>query len=492
MSPREGATVGVGMPISVTFDREIKNRAEVEQALTVYTPTPIEGAWSWSSPSQVQFRPKEYWPANIDVTVDLDLKGVEAAKRVYGARNTSTTFSIGPRMITQVDAQSHTATVFRDGERVRAMPITTGKAGFETRSGVKVIVSKERTRLMDAATGGTDPSDPEYYSLEVEYAMRVTYSGEFLHAAPWSVGSQGSANVSHGCVGMSTANAQWLYDLSNVGDVVEVTGTSSPQNLGNGITVWNEGWKEWLADSTSGPVMTVAAPGAPEAEASTPSDGPQEGSEGPADESAVLRGPAGRPGGLRPLRWPPSGWPGPDDRAAVVHTVLRAFDRDPAWRFMLGADYGRLAPLMAGALFDQRVGEGTVWVCDDGAAVAMWDAPGRHGSDDEERAAAWREFHAAAGPSGAESLAPLRRSPVRRRARRAALVPGRAGHRSGPVGERPGHGGDPGPGLARADEDGLACCLETSTASNRDFYRRRGFTQVDCPCPSTAVRRPGG
>ena len=173
-------------------------------------------------------------------------------------------------MVTQVDAQSHTATVFRDGERVRTMPITTGKAGFETRSGVKVIVSKERTRLMDAATGGTDPSDPEYYRLEVEYAMRVTYSGEFLHAAPWSVGSQGSANVSHGCVGMSTANAQWLYDLSNVGDVVEVTGTSNPQNLGNGITVWNEGWKEWLADSTSGPVMTVAAPGAPEADASTP------------------------------------------------------------------------------------------------------------------------------------------------------------------------------------------------------------------------------
>jgi lipoprotein-anchoring transpeptidase ErfK/SrfK len=287
VSPRAGATVGVGMPISVTFDREIKNRAEVEQALTVYTPTPIEGAWSWSSPTQVQFRPKDYWPANIDVTVDLALKGVEAAKRVYGLRNTSTTFSVGPRMITQVDAQSHTATVFRDGERVRSMPITTGKEGFETRSGVKVIVSKERTRLMDAATGGTDPSDPEYYSIEVEYAMRVTYSGEFLHAAPWSVGSQGSANVSHGCVGMSTANAQWLYGLSNVGDVVEVTGTSSPQNLGNGITVWNEDWKQWLADSTSGPVMTVAAPGAPEADASTPSDGPQEGSEGPADESAV-------------------------------------------------------------------------------------------------------------------------------------------------------------------------------------------------------------
>jgi lipoprotein-anchoring transpeptidase ErfK/SrfK len=287
VSPRQDATVGVGMPIAVTFDREIKNRAEVEKALTVYTPTPIEGAWSWSSPSQVQFRPKDYWPANIDVTVDLDLKGVEAAKRVYGARNTSTTFTIGPRMITQVDAQSHTAKVFRDGERVRVMPITTGKEGFETRSGVKVIVSKERTRLMDAATGGTDPSDPEYYSLEVEYAMRVTYSGEFLHAAPWSVGSQGSANVSHGCVGMSTANAQWLYDLSNVGDVVEVTGTSNEQNLGNGITVWNEDWKQWLADSTGGPVMTVAAPVAVEGDTTMPPDEPQEGPQDATDGASA-------------------------------------------------------------------------------------------------------------------------------------------------------------------------------------------------------------
>jgi lipoprotein-anchoring transpeptidase ErfK/SrfK len=290
VSPRQDATVGVGMPISVTFDREIKNRAEVEKALTVYTPTPIEGAWSWSTPSQVQFRPKDYWPANIDVTVELDLKGVEAAKRVYGAKNTSTTFSIGPRMITQVDAQSHTAKVFRDGERIRVMPITTGTDGFETRSGVKVIVSKERTRLMDAATGGTDPSDPEYYSLEVEYAMRVTYSGEFLHAAPWSVGSQGYANVSHGCIGMSTANAQWLYDLSNVGDVVEVTGTSNPQNLGNGITVWNEDWKQWLVDSTGGPVMTISAPAAPEGDATMPSQEPQEGPQDATDVAPAVEG----------------------------------------------------------------------------------------------------------------------------------------------------------------------------------------------------------
>ena len=259
VSPRSDATVGVGMPITVTFDHDIKNKDEVERALVVHTPTPLEGAWAWSSGSTVQFRPKDYWPGNIDVTVDLNLKGLEAAKGIYGEANKSTTFRVGTSMITKVDAGSHQAKVIRDGERIRTIPITTGKSGFETRSGVKVIVSKERTRIMDAATGGTDPNDPEYYRLEVEYAMRVTYSGEFLHAAPWSVGSQGYANVSHGCIGMSTTNAQWLYDQTNVGDVVEVTGTSNPQNLGNGITVWNESWKDWLVRSRTGSVMTEPA-----------------------------------------------------------------------------------------------------------------------------------------------------------------------------------------------------------------------------------------
>ena len=262
--PAEGTQVGVGMPITVTFDRSIKNRLEVEQAMIVRTPTPIEGAWTWRDATTAQFRPSEFWPGNIPVTVDLNFKGVQAAKGIYGDANASTTFAIGPSMVTKISAETHQAKVIRDGEKIRTIPITTGKAGFETRSGVKVIVSKERTRIMDAATGGTDPNDPEYYRLEVEYAMRVTYSGEFVHAAPWSQGSQGYANVSHGCIGMSTANALWLYDQSEIGDVVVVTGTSVPQNLGNGITVWNEPWEDWLAGSATGAVMTTAsAPATP-------------------------------------------------------------------------------------------------------------------------------------------------------------------------------------------------------------------------------------
>ena len=190
-----------------------------------------------------------------------NFQGLESSKDVYGKGGLESSFNIGPSMVTKVDAATHEAQVLRDGAVIRTIPITTGKLGFETRSGTKVIVSKERTRIMDAATGGTDRSDPEYYRLTVEYAMRVTYSGEFVHAAPWSVGSQGRANVSHGCIGMSTSNAQWLYDQTLVGDVVEVTGTSNAQDLGNGITVWNESWPQWLARSATGSVSTVATDG---------------------------------------------------------------------------------------------------------------------------------------------------------------------------------------------------------------------------------------
>ena len=269
VSPAAGSVMGVGTPIVVEFDRKIKRKADVERALVVGTPTPVLGAWAWRDDTTVEFRPKEFWPGNMPVTVDLELEGVQGGREIFGQGNTRFAFELGPSMVTRVNAETFTAEVFRDGERIKTIPITTGKAGFETRSGIKVITTKERTRIMDAATGGTDPADPEYYRLKVEYAMRVTNSGEFVHAAPWSAGSQGRANVSHGCIGMSTSNAEWLFSQTNLGDVVEVVGTGVPQNLGNGITVWNEPWEEWLLKSSAGPVVTTVVPATASAESLT-------------------------------------------------------------------------------------------------------------------------------------------------------------------------------------------------------------------------------
>lgn len=249
ISPLSGQDVGVGMPIIVRFNTEIRDRAAVEQALVVTSRKPIEGAWSWVSDTEVHYRPTEFWPAYDDITLDVNLKGVDAGKGVWGMANRTVKFTTGSSMVSIVDVRKHTLTVFRNGAKVRTIPVTTGKADFLTRNGTKVILEKHTMKIMDASTIGISKSSPEYYRLEVPYAMRVTWSGEFVHAAPWSTGDQGRANVSHGCVGMSMSNAIWLFNRSTVGDVVKVVGSSRPLEPGNGYTDWNVSWSDWLAGS---------------------------------------------------------------------------------------------------------------------------------------------------------------------------------------------------------------------------------------------------
>lgn len=254
ISPRAGAVVGVGMPLSLSLDRDLTAaaRARLEKALRVTADgVPVEGAWSWSGKDRVTFRPRDYWPGDAAITVAAPIKGMRFSGGAWGERAIRHEFRTGPAVITYVDIAAHTLTYTRDGEEVRTFPVTTGKDGFVTRSGVKVIMSKERTRLMDAATGGTDPEDPEYYRLEVDYAMRLTNSGEFLHAAPWSVRSQGEDNVSHGCTGMSTKDAAWLYTHSRVGDVVVYTGSTRRMESWNGMGLWNVPWDQWTEGSAA-------------------------------------------------------------------------------------------------------------------------------------------------------------------------------------------------------------------------------------------------
>ena len=190
------------------------------------------GSWYWMSDTEVHWRPKSYWKPGTEVTVDADVNGVNAGNGIFGQEDREASFTVGDSLFMNIDVQAHTMKVVRNGQLLRTIPISAGKPGFTTRSGVKVIIEKFESKRMDAATTGISESDPEYYNLSnVQYAQRVTYSGEFIHAAPWSVGSQGSANVSHGCVGMSTENAGWLYSLTQRGDVVDVTGTDRAMEL---------------------------------------------------------------------------------------------------------------------------------------------------------------------------------------------------------------------------------------------------------------------
>jgi len=248
--PGDGWTVGVGMPIVVELSHAVgeSKRADVEKALTVDTgDADVVGAWQWMSSTQVWWRPKEYWKTGTDVKVTADLAGVEVADGVWGSKSNKaqSDFSIGDSMISTVDVSGHTMTVRKNGEVIRTIPVTTGRADMATRNGVKVIMSRETSHKMDSSTIGIDKDDPDYYNLTVKYAMRLTYSGEFIHAAPWSAGSQGSANVSHGCTGMTTAEAKWLFNQSKVGDVVVFENSDRKLEWGNGYTMWNESFAQW-------------------------------------------------------------------------------------------------------------------------------------------------------------------------------------------------------------------------------------------------------
>ncbi|MCP3421137.1 L,D-transpeptidase [Nocardioides pinisoli] len=250
VAPLDGETVGVGMPVVVTFDLPVTDRALFEKHMTVTSKPAQKGSWYWLSDREAHFRPTRYWQAGTDVSVDLDINSLPAGGGIYGQEDRQVSFQVGDAHVYKVNAQTHQMQVFSNGELLRTLPITTGKPGFTTRSGVKVIMEKFESRRMNSETVGINRNSPEAYDIDdVRWAMRVTYSGEFIHAAPWSVGSQGYANVSHGCTGLSTADAGWLYAMSRRGDVVEYTGTDRQMTLENGYGDWNLPPAEWKKGS---------------------------------------------------------------------------------------------------------------------------------------------------------------------------------------------------------------------------------------------------
>jgi lipoprotein-anchoring transpeptidase ErfK/SrfK len=250
VAPLQGETVGVGMPVIVTFDVPVKNRALFERNMSVRSKPAVSGSWTWFSDREAHFRPRSYWPAHARVKINLHLNGLPAGGGVYGQQNQLVDFKVGSKRISVVNVAKHRLKYTVDGKVEKTIPVTTGDNGHRTREGTKVIMEKFPSIDMDAATTGVDSEDPGYYNIEdVRWAMRVTNSGEFLHAAPWSVGAQGRANVSHGCTGMSTANASWLYHHSRRGDVIRYV--NSPRKLEdrNGWTDWNVSWSAWLKGS---------------------------------------------------------------------------------------------------------------------------------------------------------------------------------------------------------------------------------------------------
>jgi len=249
-SLKTGHTYGAGQPVIVAFSRAV-NKAAAEKAIEITTSPAVEGKFHWADDRTVHWRPAKYWARGTKIEVNVNAFGVKLGKEVYGAKNASTHFRIGRQLIAISDNRKHVTKVYVDGKLVRTMKSSLGKGGsttgangeyisYWTTGGPHVVLGKERVHSMSSASYGiTDPKDPNYYAPEdVEYCTRITYSGEFLHAAPWNH-SLGRANISHGCVNLSVADAKWVYDNFIIGDIVDVRHSPRKVDLGNGLGDWS-------------------------------------------------------------------------------------------------------------------------------------------------------------------------------------------------------------------------------------------------------------
>ena len=208
--PINGQTVGVAHPIIVTFTRPIRDRLAAERTITVTSPEALTGRFEWHSDTVVHWVPDQFWPAHSRITL---LAG--------GVRRS---FGTGATVLGVASISNHTFTVSIDGEVVRQMPASLGKPRFATPVGSFTVLEKYKSIVMDSRTIGIPLTDPEGYKLTVADAVRITWGGVYVHSAPWSVGSQGYANVSHGCINLSPDNALWYFNQVGIGDPVVVNG----------------------------------------------------------------------------------------------------------------------------------------------------------------------------------------------------------------------------------------------------------------------------
>ena len=249
VSPLSGMTVGVGMPIRVYFENPVTDRKAALARMKVTTSVPTVGAWRWFSATEVHWRPKTYWKSGTKVALDTDLRGVSLGAGTYGSVNADrhVAFTIGASHVSIADAKTHRMKVWINGKLTKDFPASLGKEvpGRFTHNGVHVVTDKKASMTMDSTTFGL-ALDAGGYRVPVKFATRISNGGEFVHSAPWSVAQQGKENVSHGCVNLAPANAQWFYGISQPGDVVQVTGTPVPlTGKDTDIPDWTIPWSQW-------------------------------------------------------------------------------------------------------------------------------------------------------------------------------------------------------------------------------------------------------
>jgi lipoprotein-anchoring transpeptidase ErfK/SrfK len=247
----QGLTYGVGMPVMLQFSVPITNKIAVEQALHLWASKRAVGAWYWDNSSTLYFRPRAYWPQHTEVRFVGHLDGVEGAPGVYGDHTLRQEFQIGESLIAVANTRAHHVRIYKDRHLWATWPISTGRPGKDTPNGTYLTIEKQNPAHMKGPG----------YDIQVPWSVRFTWSGNYMHDASWSVGVQGYANVSHGCVNLSPEHAQTYYKLAVPGDPVTVSGSPKAGKWDDGWTVWFLSWSELLQGSALHKAVKVGAQG---------------------------------------------------------------------------------------------------------------------------------------------------------------------------------------------------------------------------------------
>lgn len=250
LSPLDGSEVGIGQTIAVRFGVSVEDREAVEDAIEITTEPSVDGAFYWLSNSEVRWRPQEYWEPGTKVKVKANTYGLDLGNDYFGADDQESEFTIGDRVIARVDDNTKTMSLEKNGEVLRTVPVSLGRSEWATPNGTYMVGDRHESLVMDSSTFGLTGAGA--YRTPVNYATQMSYSGIYIHGAPWSVWAQGSQNTSHGCINVTDADAKWFQENLKRGDIVIVENTVGPELSGvDGLGDWNIPWSTWSAGNAN-------------------------------------------------------------------------------------------------------------------------------------------------------------------------------------------------------------------------------------------------
>jgi lipoprotein-anchoring transpeptidase ErfK/SrfK len=225
-NPTNGSMVGVAKPIIINFPVPIADQAMAERAIHISSIPPVPGKFYWMSPTQVRWRPLEFWPANTAVNID--------------AAGTKSSFRTGDSLVATADDATHQMTITRNGVVEKTFPMSMGMSAghHQTPNGTYYVLAKMPSVVMDSSTYGVPVNSSWGYKVTVDLAVQIDNSGNFVHSAPWSVSDQGKRDVSHGCINLSPTNAKWFFDNFGSGDPVVVKNSVGSYTQNDGTQDW--------------------------------------------------------------------------------------------------------------------------------------------------------------------------------------------------------------------------------------------------------------